>query len=141
MELLLNVLWLLLAVPAVWVWRREALLPGGTTRFSSLRCLLILSCTIMLLFPVVSATDDLHAMRPEMEESSPSKRVIKPATGGKSPVWLSGGVVSPAHLAQPPILCFNEQNCGKVVTRSLWLLAEVRSAEGAGRAPPISRLC
>jgi len=31
---------------------------------------------LIVLFPVVSATDDLRAMRPEMEESSNSKRSV-----------------------------------------------------------------
>jgi hypothetical protein len=140
MELFLNVLWLLLAVPAVWVWRREASLSSGSERLGSLRCLLVLSCTLMLLFPVVSATDDLHAMRPEMEESSLSKRAFKPTVGAKSPVRLCGGIPSPAQLAHPATLWFSDQDCGRVVTQSVFFPAEVQSAESAGRAPPVSRL-
>jgi hypothetical protein len=68
MELLLNLLWLLLVVPASWVWHKRNCEPGGQNRGPQ-SCLLILGCILMLLFPVVSATDDLQAMRPEMEES------------------------------------------------------------------------
>jgi hypothetical protein len=68
MELLLNLFWLLLVVPALWVWHKRKCEPGGQNRRSP-SCLLILGCVLMLLFPVVSATDDLQAMRPEMEEA------------------------------------------------------------------------
>jgi len=73
MELLLNLAWLLLALPAYWLWR-----DSGTTarRFRPSHSLLALGCMLIVLFPVVSATDDLRAMRPEMEESSNSKRSV-----------------------------------------------------------------
>ena len=140
MELLLNVLWLLLAVPAVWAWRREALSSGGLTRPRALRCLVILSCTLLLLFPVVSATDDLHAMRPEMEESSPSKRVIKPVAGAKVPAKLGGGVPFFSQLALSAIVCFNDEDCSTLVAASFLLPALAKATESAGRAPPASHL-
>jgi hypothetical protein len=34
-------------------------------------------CCLLFLLPVISASDNLHAMRQEMEESSPSKRALK----------------------------------------------------------------
>ena len=78
MELLLNLAWLLLVLPAYWFWRRS-LATRGLGKPSSLQCLLALGCLIVLLFPVISATDDLHAMRAEMEESSPGKRGVRQA--------------------------------------------------------------
>ncbi|MGO9088474.1 MAG: hypothetical protein ACLQBK_24980 [Candidatus Sulfotelmatobacter sp.] len=83
MELLLNLAWLLLALPAYWLWRnsRNA---SAEHKFSSLQCLLALSCLLVILFPVISATDDLMAMRTEMEESPASKRSIRQASGDKS---------------------------------------------------------
>jgi hypothetical protein len=74
MDLLLNLLWLLLVMPAFWVWGRQ------DRSLGSLRCLLVLACGVVLLFPVVSATDDLQAMRPEIVESSPLKRTLKQGT-------------------------------------------------------------
>jgi hypothetical protein len=85
MELLLNLAWLLLALPAYWLWRDcRGVRPG---RRSSLQCLLSLGCMLVILFPVVSATDDLHAMRAEMEESSTSKRSIALKHSDKTSVW------------------------------------------------------
>ena len=63
MELLLNLAWLLLALPAYWLWRGRT----STRKFSSAQCLLALGCLLVVLFPVVSATDDLRVMRAEME--------------------------------------------------------------------------
>jgi hypothetical protein len=67
MELLLNLMWLLLMVPAYLLWRDSRRHPQAHR--SSL-VLLVLACTLAILFPVVSASDDIQAMRPEMEEAA-----------------------------------------------------------------------
>jgi hypothetical protein len=67
MELLLNLAWLLLMVPAYLLWRDSRSHPQAHR--SSL-VLLVLACTLAILFPVVSASDDIQAMRPEMEEAA-----------------------------------------------------------------------
>jgi hypothetical protein len=82
MELLLNLLWLLLVVPAAWVWLRRY---RGS---DSLRCVLTLGCALILLFPVISATDDLRAMRQEMEEPGPSKRTLKQLGASRAPAQI-----------------------------------------------------
>src|SRR5215470_17032106 len=66
MELLLNLIWLLLVVPAYLLWREGRRYPQA--RRSSF-VLLVLACALAILFPVVSASDDIQAMRPEMEEA------------------------------------------------------------------------
>src|ERR1700741_2516436 len=86
MELLLNFVWLLLALPAFWLWRGSKTATDGR-RFTALQCLLALGCMLVILFPVVSATDDLHAMRSEMEESPASKRAIRQASQDKTSIW------------------------------------------------------
>jgi len=82
-ELLLNLAWLLLALPACWLWRHARTLPPGR-RFTSFQCLLALGCMLVILFPVISATDDLRAMRTEMEESPAGKRSVCQKSGEKS---------------------------------------------------------
>jgi hypothetical protein len=76
MELSLNVLWLLVAVASfAFVWR------GGDSRslacWHSLRRILSLTCALVIFFPVISLTDDLHAAQVVMEDSNPAKRVSK----------------------------------------------------------------
>jgi hypothetical protein len=83
MELLLNLTWLLLAVPAYWLWRQRE----SARRLSSVQCLLALGCMLVILFPVISASDDLVAMRAEMEESPASKRSMHQAGSDKAPIW------------------------------------------------------
>ena len=78
MELCLNFVWVLLFVPAWWVWRRNP------RQHASLRCLLTLACSLVILFPVISATDDLHAAPQAMEESSSTKRALRHANLDKA---------------------------------------------------------
>jgi hypothetical protein len=66
MELFLNLCWLSLLVPGVLLWRQRTV---STPACGPLAFVCVLGCALILLFPVISATDDLHAMRPEMEES------------------------------------------------------------------------
>jgi len=93
MELVLNLAWLLLALPAYWLWRDCRSVPVAR-RFTALQCLLTLGCTLVILFPVVSATDDLRAMRAEMEESPASKRSIGQSSGERPAT--SKSLVQPA---------------------------------------------
>jgi len=134
MELLLNLAWLLLALPAYWLWRRgtEARVPR---RVSSLQCLLALGCVLVLLFPVISASDDLHAMRAEMEESSPSKRTVRQAGGEKHCAWVNRLQGPPALLASAVWLPLPESRLLQVSVPSLAASARLRVWH-AGRAPP-----
>ena len=94
MELLLNLGWLLLAMPALWLWRESVRTPGRR-RFSALQGIFCLACALVVLFPVVSATDDLRVMRAEMEESPSSKRSIGHASNEKGS--------TPKSHAQPAV--------------------------------------
>jgi hypothetical protein len=66
MELFLNLCWLSLLVPGFLLWRHRTSSPPSC---HPLIFVCVLGCALIVLFPVISATDDLHAMRPEMEES------------------------------------------------------------------------
>jgi hypothetical protein len=74
MELFLNLCWLSLLLPAWLLWRRRAAStasgrPAGSAAVRPFAFVCALGCALILLFPVISASDDLHAMRSEMEES------------------------------------------------------------------------
>jgi hypothetical protein len=138
MELLLNLTWLLLALPAYWLWRRS-FHTRALGKLGSLQCLLALACLLVLLFPVISATDDLHAMRTEMEESSPGKRSARQVAGEKSSVWHSRWQTLPAVAAAPAAFA--------LLVESRHEFFSVRQSEPAApvvlrasRAPPCSRL-
>jgi hypothetical protein len=138
MELLLNLAWLLLALPAYWLWqgsrsaRRER-------QFTSLQCLLALVSVLVLLFPVVSATDDLHAMRTEMEESAPGKRTIRQAGTDRCSIRNSR-FQGPAILLTTAAY-FALDNLQWVIPHQFPLVAQAApSILRASRGPPSSRL-
>jgi hypothetical protein len=137
MELLLNLVWLLLAFPAFWVWHIAKDRPGPSKQ--SHYCWLTLACILILLFPVVSATDDLQAMRPEMEEASSQDTLGNPHHG-KVPASVRTLCDS---FALPATLCSvrPEPSISKLVTQPTRLLSANHSVPTrAGRAPPRSFL-
>jgi len=95
MELILNLAWLLLALPAYWLWQNSRA-PHSRRRFSSRQCLLALGCALVVLFPVVSATDDLHALCAAFEESPLSKRSVRQSVSEKAPAQAHQALVSTA---------------------------------------------
>lgn len=101
MELLLNILWLMLALPAVFIWRRQSACARSSGKQCRSRSFVLLGCLLALLFPVVSASDDLHPISAEIEESGPFKRTVKQSPGVKSPACGAdgGGVAQLAHVA------------------------------------------
>ena len=135
MELLLNLVWLSLAVPAIWMWHHASVCPLGACRLNRIRPFLLLSCVLVLLFPVISATDDLQAARQEMEESSPSKRMVKQAVSDKSAVGLSVAGALPAWI-YPVRFDPNDELCGLVSSMSLVRPRQTHSSERPSRAPP-----
>jgi hypothetical protein len=134
MELLLNLAWLLLALPAYFLWRGCG--TGRTSRkFTSLQCLFALGCMLVVLFPVVSATDDLRAMRAEMEESPCSKRTIRQASNDKTSAWKWQS--APALAASARSLIVHEESWQQLP--ALYLSTPAAPAiERGGRAPPDS---
>jgi hypothetical protein len=71
MEVLLNSIWLVVAIGAIVLWRPEGDRPIPRGRGLS-RCfgLIALVCALVLLFPIISLTDDLHDEQAAIEDSS-----------------------------------------------------------------------
>jgi hypothetical protein len=135
MELLLNLVWLMLAVPAALVCmqgRRVAPYRGFFGRFQSV---VVLSSILVLVFPVISLTDDLMALRADVEESNSSNRAVKSSTadasGSKS---LFGFHLWPAHavLVGPQVETWSELSLLSVPCADR-LLSETVGC----RAPPV----
>lgn len=133
MELLLNLAWLLLALPAFWLWRSCKTAPYGR-KFSALQCFLALGCMLVILFPVVSATDDLRVMRSEMEESPASKRTIRAASNDKASSWKWQS--PPASVSVPSFQIISDRGWqSPPVFRAAVPASPV--IERAARAPPL----
>ena len=134
MEIALNILWLLLLLPAVWLYHRQE--PSRRTQGSRLARfvpLLVLGCVLVLLFPVISASDDLHAIRFVTEEPG-SQRRVKQLAGHRSNAMSKSGIVarSVASLFRQR----HDQVCGRVYLAPLFLPGERTVPEFASRAPP-----
>lgn len=132
MELLLNLAWLLLALPAFWLWRGSKTATGGR-RSTALQCVLALGCVLVILFPVVSATDDLRAMRNEMEESPANKRTTRVASQDKvsASKWQS-----PPALVTTAIFVIVSDQVWQPGLESRLLLPAAPAIRRAARGPP-----
>jgi len=131
MELLLNIVWLALGVPAIWIWlRKPAHARAAQQSFGRYHPFLLLGCALIVLFPVVSASDDLNAMRPEMEESSFSARQLKHSPAR---TWTHTDSLLPTIAGVCQIW---DAPCGFVCITSLQLPAPVPAHEKISRGPP-----
>jgi hypothetical protein len=75
METILNLVWALLAALMFGLWLRFAPCPGLTRRADSRRMQFVaLAALILLLFPVISVTDDLQAIQNPAETDSCQRR-------------------------------------------------------------------
>jgi hypothetical protein len=73
-ELLLNAIWATLALCAFLAYLRQQ--PHSETEQSpQAKSLIALACVLFLLFPVVSASDDLHAVPGMLEDAT--KRILR----------------------------------------------------------------
>jgi hypothetical protein len=134
MELLLNLAWLLLAMPGFWLWRSYRSAPHRR-KFTAFQCLLALGCMLVILFPVVSATDDLRAMRNEVEESPASKRNIRQASNDK--ISISKWQNPPALAATSISFCISDQRRQPLPACGL-CMPTTPAVVRAARAPPDS---
>ncbi len=134
MEVLLNATWLLVAIAAFLLWYpREHSGARANREKNQNFALLALSVALILLFPVISLTDDLHAEQAAMEDSSRS--VIKARNmvqaclrAGSS----SMAVVPPAPFSIAGLYLFS--GLAAPVETRLLCLTLVSTHEG--RAPP-----
>jgi hypothetical protein len=134
MELLLNVFWLTSALFALGLWWRDSVSTQPGHIRSRLPKFLLLACVLILLFPVVSVTDDLHPLRPEMEESSPSKKIKVAADKCSSHLGFSGSL--PALIGcglrfSPPT-----NICGGILKEPAQIPQLPQFSKRSSRAPP-----
>lgn len=129
MELLLNLLWVLLIPPAFYWWFQQRFRSRSALRFVAL------VGALAFLFPVISATDDLHSIA-ELCESSPHKRNLRYFTGesGTSPQGNGGG--SPEGVVSTFAFSYSPEFVGFASSANVALLQQVSLAISPGRAPP-----
>ena len=137
MELLLNTIWLLLAIATflLWVPRKARSAPADRDP-SSFVAVLALACALVLLFPAISLTDDLHAEQATMEDSS---RTVMKARGlaqeclraGRAAFMLAPVITPCAYTGRFVIF-------GSVVLLKTHVFRLNVISPHAGRAPPFN---
>lgn len=135
MELLLNLIWIALALAALCAFATGRSNRRQTSGSRWLKALLALSCGIVLLFPIISASDDLHPVQAAVEDAS--KRVQL--------ALASGSTERSAPPTAPTLLLFALATYFLYAQAAWWQRCEhpvaVRVLHGErfpahGRAPP-----
>ena len=70
MELLLNLVWITLALGGSLAFEQRRRASARIAQLPYLKALIVLACVIVLLFPTVSASDDLRPTQAVLEEAT-----------------------------------------------------------------------
>src|SRR5271167_2121270 len=70
MELLLNLIWLAIAAGGLVAFMRSRRRSARMAYIPYVQALIALACVVVLLFPVISASDDLHPAQAVVEDAS-----------------------------------------------------------------------
>ncbi|HXX20451.1 MAG TPA: hypothetical protein VEJ46_13690 [Candidatus Acidoferrum sp.] len=138
MELLLNLIWVLMAAGVLWTWRAHWVHQRKRVLAHSLREWTAVSLALILLFFAVSMTDDLHADLIVFDECSTSRRGSSLVIGAHQPLVHSGTVLQGASstVVTSPFRFDALQVVDNVdlVARPFAVMPSAGSM--AGRAPP-----
>ena len=142
MELTLNLVWVCLAIVAILAQIVTLSGSGASLRRpgSYVRKLIAMGCALVILFFVISMTDDLHNQQVLVEDRKSSRNAVVTATAA-----------NPAALRPVPthfLLFFPSSTLsrtapalGRAIENTEFLaIAEVAHENLCGRAPPHSRL-
>ena len=136
MEVLLNVTWLMVAVGAFFYWQAQVEGAARRREHKSRYRLLALTVALLLLFPVISLTDDLHAEQAAMEDSSRSlmkaRNIAQGCPGAGSASFVA--VVTHPPFPAAVLHCF----LGLVVQLEAPLLSLTQVSAHDGRSPPFN---
>jgi hypothetical protein len=136
MELLLNVLWVTIALASLCVWRMRWAGQPRERKHESWRQWTAFVCALILLFFIVSLTDDLHAELVVLEECSAGRRhTACLACPHHAPENHADG-----NVCEPPAAPSFAQvlaPIGFVTSERETQRTLFRSGQSVGRAPPV----
>ena len=136
-ENLLNLSWLLLVLASLALWQvRWSTREGETGRRQSLLSLLALSCVLMLLFPVISLTDDLQEIPALVEYATSSPQLAKNSKGALASLDSGQKSASFTLANQAPPLSLPAAFVGRVVPAYTSSHQSAPRRPVQGRAPP-----
>src|SRR5580704_416705 len=136
MELLLSLVWLTLAVPVIVLCWRAPQTAWGSRKHQRSYFFVLTICLLALLFPVVSASDDLCAMQVEFEEAGGGRTTTKSAGSDSSSSHHQFSTV--AAVVCPASLGPQNEPCGEVSQHVQALPEHVVAGSVGDRAPPLS---
>jgi hypothetical protein len=129
MELFLNAIWLALSLATLGGWLGLRFFSCADRRF--LRGLVVLGCTLVLLFPVISMTDDLCAQQVATEDASRTSKKAFEAGESQSQKSLVA-IIFPLASVQNPLW----QALGFVSSEDRISVASIHLTPTSGRSPP-----
>ena len=137
MELLLNLAWLLVATGAIVLWlyqKRDGVFTG---RMGLLLPSVALACALAVLFPAISATDDLHAAQLAVEASDVARKALRSmntVSSSSAVEWLHllPALLLLAAMTAPRLKFIHSTNKCSVFTLGAAFLSSMTS-----RAPPV----
>jgi hypothetical protein len=97
METILNLLWLIVTLVAIGLWRFRWLLSRQNPRDRVFLETVAMVCALALLFPVISLTDDLHPEIVAVDASSGKRNSCLMVAGATRTPRMTP--ISPAHSA------------------------------------------
>jgi hypothetical protein len=133
MELLLNLIWLALATGALLGFVCSQRGSARMTRVSYRKSLVALASAVVLLFPIVSASDDLHPAQAVVEDAT--KRIqlaVAPLHAVRASAPLSMMSAMPALCMMPALVALGRLEFPAPRTR----VFDSAVTASAGRAPP-----
>jgi hypothetical protein len=137
MELVLNILWLLLALGGVVLWRTRWANQPRTRRDAPWREWTAMSCALVLLFFVVSLTDDLHAELIVLEDSTNCRRHVHCRSAAHALQQPEHFPTGPGVAVIPAPLRVAESAVSPVFVSAAKPMSSLpRQESHSGRAPP-----
>lgn len=138
MEAIINMVWLFVAVGAFsfFALRRSRPKAACQSRRQTLGGLVALACALIILFPIISPTDDLQAQEPMLEECS--RPLLKLGKAAQGPPNTGKHVPQLATVPQDHSFGNSIQTLGKVVLQQAQIPPLTLARASAGRAPPFT---
>lgn len=133
MELLLNLIWIALAMAALLAFTSRRVSSSRSRQGPYVKALFALACGLVLLFPIISASDDLHPVQAVLEDASRRvQRVVSPVS--LAPDGISAAIL-PALVATNLFFALVTLQRRHPRTLGVRLVDRERTPIG-GRAPP-----
>ena len=138
METFLNLVWVLLVVVALWVWQRRWVRQRAASQRNPLQEWTAFACVMVLMFYVVSMTDDLHPEILLCDGCSTGRRslLVRPAAQhplarGHAPSSLSAAILPRVDSPNP------QSAAGAIAPSAHTAILYFAGDRSIARAPPI----